>query len=188
MSLSAPNAYCRGNWAPVRDELDVPELRVTGRLPADLEGAFLRIGPNPQMEPLGRHHWFDGDGMIHGIFLGRTRWVRPRGFELERQAGHALWAGIMEPPQEGLPTQSAILRTKKNVANTALIRHAGRLLALYDSAEPYHVDPDTLDTLGPFTFDGALCTGLASHPKIDPRTGEMMIIGAAMRVVALPSS
>ena len=182
-----PNAYLRGNWAPVLDERDDADLHVTGRLPDELAGTFLRNGPNPQFAPLGRHHWFDGDGMVHAVRLQggrasyRNRWVQTRGLLLEREAGRALWAGIMEPPQSDLPEQSPILRTKKNVANTALIRHAGRLFTFYDSAEPYLLDPETLATLGPFTFDGALRTGFASHPKIDPVTGEMMFMGAAMR-------
>lgn len=187
MRTATKNAYLSGNWAPVTDERDDAELRISGRLPEEFAGTFLRNGPNPRFDPIGRYHWFDGDGMIHAVRLGggrasyRNRWVRTRGLELECQAGRALWSGIMEPPQSGLPEQSSVLRTKKNVANTALVHHAGRLLALYDSGEPYIIDPETLATVGPTNFDGALRTGFSSHPKVDPVTGEMMVMGLSMR-------
>ncbi|HEY5290651.1 MAG TPA: carotenoid oxygenase family protein, partial [Caulobacteraceae bacterium] len=60
------NPYLVGNYAPVRDELDV-ELKVAGAFPAGLAGALYRNGPNPQFTPPGDYHWFGGDGMIHGF-------------------------------------------------------------------------------------------------------------------------
>ena len=74
-----------GNLAPVPDELDVADLAVTGELPAALRGSFVRNGPNPLYEPVGRYHLLDGDGMLHGVTLDegrasyRNRWVRSRG-------------------------------------------------------------------------------------------------------------
>src|SRR5512145_1579190 len=55
-----------GPFAPVADEsvwTDLPLVK--GAIPADLNGVYLRAGPNPRFEPLGRYHPFDGDGMVH---------------------------------------------------------------------------------------------------------------------------
>ena len=84
---------------------------------------FLRNGPNPQFPPLGRYHWFDGDGMVHGVLiedgkaLYRIRYVRTAGFLAEQQEGKAIWPGILNLPRFDYPHGILI----KNVANTSLV-------------------------------------------------------------------
>src|SRR5690349_16160915 len=53
------------NLFPVSTEVDVASLDVTGHLPSGLRGSFIRNGPNPMFQPIGRYHMFDGDGMLH---------------------------------------------------------------------------------------------------------------------------
>lgn len=107
------NPYLIGPYAPVDSEISADELRVIGEIPRDLEGVYLRNGPNPAYAPRGRYHWFDGDGMIHAIeFRGgkaryRNRWVRTAGFEAEREAGRAVWSGLIERPDPSAPRGSA---------------------------------------------------------------------------------
>ncbi len=56
--------------------------------------------------------------------------------------------------------------------------HGGRLLASKEDSAPIEIDPDTLDTVGEFTWDGDLSSQTATaHPKIDPRTGELVFFG-----------
>lgn len=170
------HAQLSGNYAPLRSEIDAHDLIVHGDLPKDLNGSLLRIGPNPQYAPRRDHHWFLGDGMVHGFYLAngklryRNRWVRTPRFELEREHGKALF-GMM-----GNPATSSQLAIGKDagVANTALAWHAGRLLALEELHAPYALDPTTLDSLGYHTFGGELKGAMTAHPKIDPETGEML--------------
>ena len=130
--------FLEGNFAPVERELAVDDLDVVGELPRELDGWLVRNGPNPQFAPLGKHHWLDGDGMLHAVRIsdGRAgycnRWVRTRAFELERRRGRALWTGALERPQFDNP-EGAI----KNTANGGVVCHAGRLLALGEHGEPY---------------------------------------------------
>jgi carotenoid cleavage dioxygenase len=174
----AKSPFLEGNFAPVEREIAVDELPVDGELPRDLEGLFLRNGPNPQFPPLGRYHWLDGDGMLHGVrFAGgrasyRNRWVRTRAFELERKRGRPLWTGLLERPQFDNPEGA-----NKNTANTALVWHAGKLLALHEQGEPYEIDPNDLETLGAYTFGRRLHHPLTPHPKLDPNTGELYAFG-----------
>lgn len=175
----------RGAFAPVADERDDAGLRVTGQLPAGLRGTFVRNGPNPMFEPLGRYHMFDGDGMLHAFtFDGdgtgsgvsyRNRWIRTAGLEAEIRAGRALYGGLGDLH---LPTRDEVgdAGPIKNLANTHIVRHAGRHLALWEGGPPTEVTA-TLDTVGVCDFDGRLRGPFTAHPKIDPRTGEMLAFG-----------
>jgi carotenoid cleavage dioxygenase len=170
--------FLEGNFAPVERELVADDLIVLGELPRELDGLYVRNGPNPQFPPLGRHHWFDGDGMLHAVRIQggrasyRNRAIRTRGFELERKRGRALWTGILERQQFDNP-EGAV----KNSANTSLVWHANRLLALHEQGEPYQIGLPALETLGVWTFGRRLHHPLGPHPKIDPASGEMFAIG-----------
>ena len=178
MSHAQTNPFLAGNFAPVREETEAHDLRVIGQLPRDMNGMFLRIGPNPQFEPIGKYHWFDGDGMLHGVRVEdgkasyRNRYVRTTGFEIERQRGRAIWSGLMEPPQFDNPDGPF-----KNAANTALVWHDGRLLALWEGGEPHHIKVPGLETVGPYDYNGKLVSAFTAHPKVDAVTGEMMFFG-----------
>lgn len=80
-SKQAANPYLAGNFAPVAEEITATDLDVSGELPLELSGRYLRNGPNPISRPKDRsYHWFIGDGMVHGIRLagGRAEWYRNR--------------------------------------------------------------------------------------------------------------
>lgn len=184
MALLEPIAHpwLTGVFAPVDDELTTASLRVTGTLPSGLRGAFVRNGPNPAVAPAGKYHLFDGDGMVHGLWFDgeggvryANRWVRSAGLEAELAAGHALFGGLSEfrlPPPEIMATVGPM----KNTANTAVVHHAGRLLALMEACPPIELTDD-LETVGPYDFGGALQGAMTAHPKIDPVTGEMVLFG-----------
>ena len=49
---AAQSRYLEGNFAPVGDELFEADLDVIeGAIPQDLEGAYVRVGPNPYVPP-----------------------------------------------------------------------------------------------------------------------------------------
>jgi len=166
--LSIPVPHLAGNYAPVGHEVTAHELPVTGAVPAELTGWYLRNGPNPH--EAASAHWFLGDGMVHGVRLEggratafRNRWVRTSAFtdgkQLFDQYGNRdLTAG--------------------NV-NTHVVRHAGRTLALAESSLPYLLSPD-LETVGPHDFDGKLTTPMTAHPKTCPVTGQLHFFGYGM--------
>jgi carotenoid cleavage dioxygenase len=163
--------FLQGNFGPVREETTADNLPIVGRLPAGLEGMFVRNGPNPQFPPKGPYHWFDGDGMLHGVRLQggkasyRNRYVRTAGWEEEKKAGRALYEGLM-----GLPDLVKIAQGEpgyKNAANTALVWHNGKLLALWEGGPPHAIEAPSLKTLAKETFGGQLSTAfrksLGSH-------------------------
>ncbi|MFN0182774.1 MAG: carotenoid oxygenase family protein, partial [Aquabacterium sp.] len=165
-----------GPFAPVADEsvlTDLPLLK--GAIPRDLNGVYLRAGPNPRYAPNGRYHPFDGDGMVHaalfrdGALTVRNRWVRTEAFAAEESAGRATHWGI----RETLVGRDD--RPLKDSANTDLVGHAGRVLALwYMSGDAYEIDPVTLQTLGRQAAIRSTGGKISAHAKVDEITGELM--------------
>jgi carotenoid cleavage dioxygenase len=98
------NPYLHGPYTPVISEVTAVDLKCAqGEIPQDLYGAYLRQGPNPVFEPPGAYHWFDGDGMVHGVYFrdGRAsyirKWVQTRSLREDIARGRATSAGIMGP-------------------------------------------------------------------------------------------
>jgi carotenoid cleavage dioxygenase-like enzyme len=157
--------HLRGNYAPVAEERTETALRVEGAIPPELAGVFLRNGPNPAG---GRSaHWFFGDGMVHGLRLEdgsaawyRNRWVRTRSLS----------------EKTTLISPAGDVDLSAGPANTGLVAHGGRILALVESAWPWEIDAN-LETVGCHTFEGRLTTAMTAHPKVCPSTGEMHFFG-----------
>jgi carotenoid cleavage dioxygenase len=179
-SLSV-SQFLSGVFAPVHEELDAHDLAVTGAIPPQLSGVYMRNGANPQFPPSGRYHWFDGDGMVHGVYLDggaaryKNRWVETPGLRHERAAGTSLFGGILNfrlPPEE-LIAECGIF---KNAANTNIVAHAGKYLALWEGGFPSEISRE-LDTVGLYDFGGLLVGAMTAHPKWCPETGELVFFG-----------
>jgi carotenoid cleavage dioxygenase len=163
------NPYLQGSYAPVREEVMATGLPVSGSVPEELCGRYLRNGPNPVTAPdPATYHWFTGDGMVHGIRLRdgvaewyRNRWVRSA--DVARALG--------EEPRPG-PVHGGM----DFASNTNVIGHAGRTFAIVEAgALPYELT-DELDTIGACDFDGTLTGGYTAHPKRDPQSGELYAV------------
>jgi len=170
------NPYLRDVHAPICFETTAFELEVEGELPPDLCGAVVRNGPNAVLRPRSLYHWFDGDGMVHGVYFRegrasyRSRLVRTQGLADELRAGESLWPGVMGPYDFTAPRHYL-----KDTANTDLVLFNRALLATwYLCGDPYRLDPLTLDTLGVDDFGGRRTTRVSAHPKVDPRSGELV--------------
>jgi carotenoid cleavage dioxygenase-like enzyme len=167
------------NYAPIPTEYDVAEVPIAGALPHGLSGTLFRNGPNPQF-PLAdpvQAHWFAGDGMVHAFTLHdgrasyRNRWVRTDKWMAEHAAGRPLVSLFTGGSRQGSPIADT------GIANTNIVWHGGRLLALEEAHLPFEIDPATLATRGVQSFGGALEGPFTAHPKIDPVTGELVFFG-----------
>lgn len=173
------NPYLAGLYAPVPDERTDEGLEVIGDLPPDLEGVYLRNGPNPRLDPVGRYHWFDGDGMVHALRFHngqasyRNRWVRTRALGAEEGSDTALFAGVMENPAAN--PDLGLRLPLKDSANTDLVFFRDKVLALwYLAGEPYALDATTLDTIGVDGFEGTRTCQVSAHAKVDEATSELL--------------
>jgi carotenoid cleavage dioxygenase-like enzyme len=167
-----------GNMFPIGAEVESDKCEVIGEIPAALHGSFVRNGPNPMFEPISKYHMFDGDGMLHGVFFAdgkasyRNRWIHSRALDAEIGLGRAVYPGlsdVMNFPSSELVGDAGPI---KNPANTHIVRHAGKLLALWEQGLPTEISSD-LGTVGEWNFGGKLEGAMTAHPRIDPRTGEM---------------
>lgn len=177
----ATDPYLRGFYRPVSEERDERDLKIEGEIPAGLRGTFLKNGPNQRFAPLGRFHPFDGDGMLHAVYLKdgqaryKNRYVRTPGFEFEGKLGRNAYGGFADLRMP-LPEAFAKVGPFKNVANTNVVSHAGKLLALWEGGMPTLVS-DELETKGSLSFAGKYEGSFTAHPRVDPRTGELVAFG-----------
>jgi carotenoid cleavage dioxygenase-like enzyme len=171
---------------PSRVEADILDLDVEGTIPAELDGAFYRVQPDPQFPPrLGDDIAFNGDGMItmfrfeHGRVSFRQRWAHTDKWKLERAAGKALFGGYRNP----LTDDPEVAGKIRGTANTNAFIHGGRLYALKEDSPALVMDPATLATIGYTDFGGMTGQTFTAHPKIDPETGDMIAFGYASKGV-----
>jgi carotenoid cleavage dioxygenase len=105
--------------------------------------------------------------MIHGVRIegGRAAWYRNR------------WVRT-DSFKEDFPLYNAdgTRNLRVGTANTHLVNHAGKTLALVESSLPYEITND-LETVGVYDFGGKLVDSMTAHPKICPTTGEMHFFG-----------
>ena len=163
-------------FAPVLGEVDQYKLRVDGQIPSDLNGTFVRNGPNPfsgQFESEDVLSWWPEAAMLHGIQLQegkatsyRNRWVRTKNWATQRTDENT--------PKDAAQTSTEFIETNPNVN---VISHCQEVLALAEGGQPLAIDRN-LNTLGPSKRHPSLAGGVTAHPKIDPITGELIYFKA----------
>jgi carotenoid cleavage dioxygenase len=105
--------------------------------------------------------------MLHGVRIEggqakwyRNRWVRTKKFEQDADA--------VDP--------ATMMDLAASAANTHIIGHAGKILALEEGHVPYEIGPE-LETLRWQDYGGRLKTAFSAHPKLCPETGELHTFG-----------
>lgn len=168
---------------PSRIEADIADLAFEGTIPPELNGAFYRVQPDPQFPPrLGDDISFNGDGMITRFHIHdgqcdfRQRWARTDKWKLENAAGKALFGAYRNP----LTDDESVKGQNRSTANTNAFPFAGKLWAMKEDSPSLLMDPVTMETIGFEKFGGKM-TGqtFTAHPKVDPKTGNMVAIGYA---------
>ncbi|MEK6541455.1 MAG: carotenoid oxygenase family protein [Pseudomonadota bacterium] len=165
--LKAPvggHPYLIGVHTPMTGEVTLEQLRVTGTLPPELEGRYLRNGPNPASPPdPAAYHWFTGAGMVHGLAIsgGKAHWYRNR-WVRGAEACAARGESIPPGPRHG----------RNDAPNTNVVGIAGRTWAIVEAGgNPVELSR-TLDTIAHNKFDGTLVNSYTAHPHLCPITGE----------------
>lgn len=191
------NYYLEGNFGPVDEFGPKRGLSVKGDLPECLNGEFVRVGPNPRWKPIAGYHWFDGDGMLHGVRIKDgnatyvSRYVRTARYLQEQYWGGSKFRkigdlvgirGFVALGLFELRKAFGILDVSygSGTANTALVYHNGNLLSLNEGDKPYAVrvlEDGDLETAALLDYDKKLDHTFTAHPKLDPVTGELFTFG-----------
>lgn len=193
--------YSHPGFQPVRTEHQHAPIHVTGKLPADLQGVYLRNGTNVQFDRVHtRAHCFNGAGMLHQVQIAdgeatySNTYIRTPRFEFEQQAGREVFPSYGDLSSSGLaglerikllarkqaqglvPNWSAL---EANPASTSVQYHHGKLYCLQGSGLPFVLQSRVeggrllLDGTGHLEdWDGELRVPFSAHPRIDPDTGD----------------
>ncbi len=164
-----------------RLEADVRDCEVDGEIPADLNGAFYRVGPDAQYPLRAGNIPFDGEGHVsmfrikNGRVDYRSRYVRNDRYLAQDKAGRILFPMYRNPYMD----DPSVAGLSRSTANTHIINHRNLLLALKEDSPPAALDLLTLETVAPnYTFDGQLPSKtFTAHPKLDSETGNMVAFG-----------
>ncbi|MDQ1058068.1 carotenoid cleavage dioxygenase-like enzyme [Arthrobacter globiformis] len=173
--------------APSRIEADIVGLEcIQGEIPAHLDGTFYKVVCDRQFPSFikGDIDLFNGDGMAlsfrfhNGRVDYKSRYIKTPRFNAERDAGRALFGGYRNPYTDDAAVEGMV----RGIANTNVFFHGGKLYAAKEDSPPLILDPDTLETVGDYDFEGSLTSKTATaHPKVDPKTGEMVFFGYAAK-------
>ena len=172
------NPYLHGAYAPTTEEIAVDELEVIGELPENLFGAYYRNGPNPVFKPKNLYHPFDGDGMVHAIYIRdgkasyRNSYIHTYALQRELAENKAVWPGVMGPFDFSLPDSPI-----KDTGNTDVILFNGQLLPTwYNAGVPYSMNPLTLENRGIFDLKGRTRRKMSAHSHVDWNTRELLFM------------
>ena len=197
---NAASPYARPGFQPVHDELDDAPVEVSGAIPPELEGVYLRNGTNSQFAGTdSRMHMFNGAGMLHRIQIrgGRASYsncyVRTPRFEAERALGRESFmefggvagggrAALGKMLVERLKVRAGLMpriECLRSGSTTSIQYHHGCLYCLQETGLPFALVTRVtdgrlrMDGSGRFEdFGGALRGPFSAHPKIDPDTGD----------------
>ena len=154
------------------EELAAPLTTLAGRLPPGLTGVLWRNGP-AEHERFGHRygHWFDGDGMVQAFtFSGdgvshRARVLDTPKRRRETTAGKRILPAFGTLPPDVTPIMAP---DDMNAANTSVLVHGGRLMALWEGGSAVEFDATTL-AAGDFVAWRPDLAGapFSAHPKVE---------------------
>lgn len=200
------------NFNPIKDETTIENPKVTGEIPKNLEGMYVRNGTNQKYEDGGVMHMFDGDAMLHCVkFSGgkalfyTNSWMQTRRYKYNAAAGKELFAsfgdvilgGIEVARKYGLRSLMAkagavpdVPENEKATPATSTCFIGGKMFGCVEAARPHriHINPDN----GRVTsntelddFDGKIPC-FSAHYKVCPQSGELVYIGRPPNTSAPP--
>ncbi|CAM6025493.1 unnamed protein product [Sphagnum balticum] len=193
---SSSHFHLTGHYAPVSETDPTSNLAISGSIPECLNGEFVHVTPNPKFNPVAYYHWFDGDGLLHGLrikdgkatyvarfvktsrlqqeeYYGAAKFVKASNFIGDMHGVKGIFFGLLF----SLRVQLRVIDISNGygTGNTAFVYHNKQLLVLHENDFPYVIkvlENGDLETIGRKCLN-PLANRFTAHPKIDPFTGEM---------------
>ena len=209
-SYNKASPYSSAGFLPVHSLLSGAEITVSGKIPEELEGVYLRNGTNLQFDKTeGRYHMFNGAGMLHQIHIKNGSasytncYVKTPRYKIEDAAGKDLYvhfgdiagggkAGlfrmIIAALKQRFGVMPALEQMESGSSTTAIQYHHGKLYCLQETGYPFALNTSVengklhIDGSGDWdTFGGKLDSPFTAHPKIDPETGDWYTFSTEFR-------
>jgi carotenoid cleavage dioxygenase-like enzyme len=159
-------------------QINVDELPILGEIPAWLSGSLIFNGPG-KFEVNGQDfgHWFDGLAMlrrftfVNGKISYANRFLESRGYKGAMQTGEISYEGFGTDFHPSFFQRLSLLYSTKQFSNNAninVMKHGDRALALTETPTAIEFHPQTLATIGEFSFDDHIpATTTTAHPHHD---------------------
>jgi carotenoid cleavage dioxygenase-like enzyme len=175
----------KGFFTPTRFEADIFDCEVIGKVPTDMNGAFVRLGGDWLYPSIASDDIpFNSDGYIsmfrfkNGNVDFKGRWVRTERYQRDLAANRQLYGTYRNPFTDDPSVRDLERPNRRTVSNTTPLAFAGKLYTLKEDGLPHQIDPKTLATIGPTDFGGAWKSQtFTAHPKLDPVSGELVAFG-----------
>lgn len=174
-----------GVKSPMRFEASIDDCEVVGSIPKDIDGAFYRVGGEwyyppmfPDDAPLNADGYVSMFRIKNGKVDFKGRWIQTHRYKEQRKARRQLYGYYRNPYTDDPAVRDPAKPNLRTVSNTAPLVHGRTLFSLKEDGLPYRIDPNTLETLGPWDFHGKWRSEtFTAHPKLDPVSGEMISYG-----------
>ncbi|KAF8733115.1 hypothetical protein HU200_015483 [Digitaria exilis] len=182
-----------GNFRPVSEIGEEVLLNnLSGEVPEDFpEGIYIRNGPNP-LHPTqtiadslfgsASYLYYEGHGMLHAVYFNKSSLGEWKISYRNKEKNEVAFL----PSADGEPYASLVAffinilrfgKAVKDSANTNIFEHGGRAFAVSESHLPYEIDINNLNTIGPYSINGAWTQPFTSHPKKIHGSGDLVIMG-----------
>lgn len=193
------------NFAPV-DEIggSTEILQIEGEIPEDFpEGVYIRNGSNPlfgalhsTMSVFGESNeiWVEGEGMLHALYFTKNcsaswsvsyanRYVQSETLKIEKARQKPCFLPAIEGDSAAIIAAYILNylrfgKVNKNISNTNVFEHAGRVYAVAESHQPQEICIQNLETGNTWDIHGEWDRPFTAHPKVAPVTGELVIFGS----------
>lgn len=183
----ASKIICKHMDIPLDKEVTQQNLPIQGKVPAWLNGTFVRNGPiSVEIDGQKMAHWFDGLAMLHafsfrkGNIVYSNKFIKSQTFDTVMHEGSLKFFGF-----DSLPDNPLSVRIKAffnpppcppiQNANVNVTEVAHQYVALTEIPLPVRFDINNANTLGALDFQDDLPKGLvfeSAHPQFDGRTKE----------------
>ena len=176
--------YLKDKFSPVFDEKTIKVFHNNKLFNKIQNSFFAQIGSNPKYTEDEDYHWFDGDGMIHGIYFNNSmltyqnRWIQTKRFQIENKWNKKMYLYFGE--LKGLKGLYQIIKyttmeilgfipQAKGTANTALLNWNNRIFALHEGDMPYELEINysDLNISTKSRFEHPSIYSTTAHPIID---------------------
>ena len=186
--------YLRNKFAPVSEEKTISVFHNNELFNKLSDSFFGQIGSNPKHVENEDYHWFDGDGMIHGLFINKSlltyqnRWIKTKRLEVEDKWNKKMYLyfgelkgiqGMFQIMKYSFMEFFKFIPRASGTANTAFLKWKNRLFALHEGDMPYELNIDSvirnISTMGRIQYPSIHST--TAHPIIDKARDLLYLYG-----------